>query len=158
MGPHPCLSRFIVSPPLVECACFSTLSKPQAPHWSREMCHIQLFRTPFISPAQLTSLCWVHKNQIGIEQHRNPKAPLRKQRGRKRNRKVYWNSEAKPLFRKSFLISSCFVGTAWWHHLKTLAMTEWYIKDFFYIGSLKKILLWTVSARQSSLSPHFFKS
>lgn len=63
------------------------------------LCHIQLFKAPFINPAQLTNLCWVHENQIGTKQYGNPNAPLRKQR-EKRNRKVYWNAEAKAPLQK----------------------------------------------------------
>ena len=52
------------------------------------LCHIQLFKAPFINPAQLTNLCWVHKNQIGTEQYGNLNAPLRKQRGKKEQKSL----------------------------------------------------------------------
>lgn len=68
---------------------------------------------------------------------KNLKAFLRKRRGRKAARLIEIQRQ-KPPFGKYLLIFSCLVGTARWHHLKTLAMTEQYIKVLYNIGSFRK--------------------
>ena len=58
----------------------------------------------------------------------------------------------KPPFGKCFLIFSCLLGTERWHHLKTPAMTEQYIRDLFNIGSLKKKCSFEQSPAKAKLS------